>query len=689
MGTIFIQNFKFGMDRRRKRMAGVPGTLWVGKNVVISRGGDIERAKKFDRTHTLPTSSTFGLSAVRGQLYTFGSGATPADMPADVQYQRLQSPDATAMTELLDVKTFDGKFYAIARYASGHIYHFYDGTRVSDWDTLADAAATYTTLADYFAEIINADSDVVARVSGPTITLTAKTAGSEFTLSVSETDGGGTDDQTIAIEELEANVSEVAEVRATGTVTVVAGTGGSTSNEITSVLVDGNELVSTAVRWLTSHTVTAAALAAEINNGTHGYTATSSGAVVTVSAPIGDGATANGTTLVATCTGDVVANGTSMSGGVTAVDAVAQVELVSFGGTVEAEDQFTITINNRAYVATVRASATGVSAFIHKRRMWSPANSLWYYSKLNDPSDWTDVNASTGAGFINVSSDSEGTERLVGAAAYGTQAVVFSRRNTWLYNLSTDAQDFAFAQPIENTGTMASRSPFGYGNTDVFYLDESGIRSLRAKDQTGDAYADDVGTAIDPFIREYMDSLTSRQITRAVSTVEPRDRRYWLAMGERIFVYSNFPRSQIAAWTYFEPGFEISDICRAYNQLFVRSGDFIYTYGGSEGTEYPDSDEMVPYVELPFATAQVPTMVHISGCDIGATGNWQVSLAVDPDNEASVLNVGTLVGCTFPDANIAIGCRTTHVAANITGVGSGAMSLCNLAIYHDGKEPNT
>lgn len=689
MGSIFIQNFKFGMDRRRLRMAGVPGTLWLGKNCHISRGGDIERAKAFSQTHTLPTSSTFGLAAVRGQLYTFGSASTPAGMPADVQYQRLQSPDSTAMIEILDVKTFDGKFYVIARFASGHIYHFYNGTRVDEWDALADAAADYTTLADYYAELINADSDVIARPSGTTVTLTAREAGTAFTLATDTTDGVATDDQVIDVDTLQANVAAVAEVRATGTITVTAGSAGAL-NQITSVEIDSTELLTNAVSWATSHTVTAAALAAEISNGTatHGFSAESSGPIVTISAPIGDGATINGEAIVTTTTGNVTASTTAMVGGVTEVEAVKQITRMSFGGTFQALDRFEVTINNRDYVATGRASAMGISAFVHKKRIWSPANSLLRYCKLNDPTDWTDADAASGAGFINVSSDSEGTERLVGAAAYGTQLAVASRRNIWIYNIGTDAEEFSFAQPIENSGSLSARAMTGYGNLDVFYLDESGIRSLKAKQDSADAYTDDVGAAVDPFLREYMDDITNGQISRAVAAIEPRDRRYWVAIGERIFVYSNFPRSQIAAWTYYEPGFSVSDFARAGNQMYCRSGDFVYGYGGEDGTEYPGADDMIPVAHLPFMTSPVPSMFNITGFDIGATGNWTVDLLVDPDNEASDISVGTTTGCTFPDGDITVPGRTTHVAVNLTGVGAGAMSVANLAIYHDGKEPN-
>src|SRR5260370_24950895 len=127
MGTIFVEGWKYGMDRRRQRVAGVKGTLWIGRNVVVSRGGDVERAKRFVPTYTLPTGQTFGLGVVRGQLFVFGSAAAPV-VPLGVQYQQLAAPSGAQMTQVLDVRAAGGKLYVIARYADGNLFHFYGGT---------------------------------------------------------------------------------------------------------------------------------------------------------------------------------------------------------------------------------------------------------------------------------------------------------------------------------------------------------------------------------------------------------------------------------------------------------------------------------------------------------------------------------------------------------------------------------
>ena len=66
MGDIFLSDFKYGMDRRRTRVAGTPGTLWNAQNVVITRGGDIERAKRFVPTYTLPAGRRLGSQKLGG-----------------------------------------------------------------------------------------------------------------------------------------------------------------------------------------------------------------------------------------------------------------------------------------------------------------------------------------------------------------------------------------------------------------------------------------------------------------------------------------------------------------------------------------------------------------------------------------------------------------------------------------------
>ncbi|MEY9506893.1 hypothetical protein ABIE87_006451 [Bradyrhizobium diazoefficiens] len=685
MGSIGIQDWKFGMDRRRPRVAGVPGTLWDAKNVQISRGGDIERPKRFTPTFSLPAGQTFGLAAVKGQVYTFGSAAG-VTMPNGIQYQQLSAPNGAAMTAVLDVKTPNGQLYVIAKYLDGNIYHFLNGTRVTDWDALATSGASVSVLAAYLADLANSDTTVNAQANGSTITLTARTPGVPFTVSKSTADVGGTNDQDIVLTNVQSNVTAAVETRATSTVVVLSGSTG----QVTDIAVHGTSTMAAPVAWTGDVVRMATAIAQQINNktATSGYSAVVSGANVTISAAPGLGATANEYAVAAVVTGDVLLSTPSMSGGVNAQTAVAQIVTATLTGTFQPTDVYTLTINNSAYVATGQAAATGYSLMVFLRRVWSTAGSLWEYSKLNTFNNWNDATAATGSGFLNISNEAEGSEPLVGGGVYLNYGAIFSRRNCRIYNLSTDATTFSIAQAIDGVGALAARAICTYGAEDLIFLDETGIRSLRARDALTTANVNDIGVAIDSFVRAHIDATPNAVVRRAVAIIEPRDGRLWLALGNRIYVLSFFPGSEISAWTYFEPGFSVSDFARAYNQLYARAGDTVYLYGGATGQDYPVAGELPADVALPFAAGSPPKSQICEGIDIASTGEWIVDVLTDPNNENATLRGGVLDGITYGNADIATPGRFTHIALRLRCTAAGPASISNVTIHHDGAEPN-
>lgn len=131
MAYFVIENFKAGVDTRSPIFASEPGTLTLAQDVHLTAGGHLEVRKRFVEVATLP-DETYGLVANGSALYTFGSIADPG-LPTGFTYQRLQHPSATAMSDIADTELFDSKFYVIADF-NGEPVHFYDGTRVPDWE---------------------------------------------------------------------------------------------------------------------------------------------------------------------------------------------------------------------------------------------------------------------------------------------------------------------------------------------------------------------------------------------------------------------------------------------------------------------------------------------------------------------------------------------------------------------------
>lgn len=126
------------------------------------------------------------------------------------------------------------------------------------------------------------------------------------------------------VDEPVIDVTGVAEVLSTAIVEITGGTVGG-SNEVVSVVANGVTIASN-VAFDTDDATTASAVESAIDagTGTHGYSAATVGAVVTISSPVGSGAGANGNTLAVTVGGDVTVDAqTTFTGGVTEITAIS------------------------------------------------------------------------------------------------------------------------------------------------------------------------------------------------------------------------------------------------------------------------------------------------------------------------------------------------------------------------------
>ena len=127
-----IQNFKAGLDTRRSELTSVPGALLVAENGHINSGGTFEKRKAFVNTQTLP-AGTFGLQPVTKGVVVFGS-AINVMVTSPVIYQQLVHPDGvTAMTGIVASTSYGDATWAVAEFADGNVFEYYNGVLVSDF----------------------------------------------------------------------------------------------------------------------------------------------------------------------------------------------------------------------------------------------------------------------------------------------------------------------------------------------------------------------------------------------------------------------------------------------------------------------------------------------------------------------------------------------------------------------------
>lgn len=691
MSYVVVEDFKLGMDRRRDRASGAPGALWLGKNVHITRGGDIQRRKKFVEFAELPEAQTYDLAAVSGQLFVFGPNETPSGMPPEVVYQRLQHPDDEAMTSVLSWTTFDGKLYAAAEYEDGAVYHYYDGARATEWDDRSTEASSLEYCASALAEKIDSQAAYTATAVGAVVRIVAATPGTPFTIAKTAVNGsGGTDDQDITLAEIQANVEEEADARAECTITVTAGTEDPGVNTFDSITINGVDILGATVDWAISNSATAAALAAQINafETTPVYTATVVGSTITVRAAAGTGSGPNGYLVVVNTSGDAAATPTNMAGGGFYVEPVAQVYTATLSGTFDANDTFTITLDGDDYRVTGGSPGMGRFVLTFQEKLYSTLARLLGFSGIGDPTVLDPASVpNPGAGVINMTNQNDGFEALTALAEYQGKLAIFSPNTVRTWVVDPDPDNNRPDNSVPNTGTVAPRSVRAYGNLDVFYLDTSGVRSLRARDSSNAPAVNDIGVPIDPFIQEYLATLTEEQVRRACSVIEPTDGRFWLCVGNRIFVLSSFAGAKVNAWSYYDLSDEIDGdidaVLRVGKRTYLRSGDKIYLYGGTAGTTYPDDDEIEADVILPFLSAKTPgTMKFLRGVDVSLSGVWDFALLPDPARPEVEMPQGTFAAPTSKTGmNASLG-HSAAIGARLRCSKAGQASISSIIIHY-------
>jgi len=570
MGSIWVKEFTGGLDARRLPETTPGGVLIVGQDGHITRGGEFETRAAFVPVYTLPAGATKGLARTNSGLVVFGTDASVA-LPSGLTYQQIAHPSGLALDKVPSFDLYSGKIYAVGQYIDGSIYHFYNGTIVSDW------------------------YDGRARAS-----------------------------------------FEV--------------TGGAGTSTLTNLTVNGVAILTGTITWATDNATTAAAIASAINSysSTPEYTATSVGPRVNIIAAAGTGATPNGYAVAMT-----LANG------------------------------FTVSPSSGITLSGGSASSTtwtpGTVVFTFGTKVYALSGSNLHGSGVAQPTKWT--TDATGAFFIDMSSQSSGAEQLVAVAPYQGMLAVFSAANIQIEYVDPDPTLNKLSQVLSNTGTVSGRSVTQFGDSDLFYLADSGIRSVRARDASNAAATTDLGVPIDDLVAPHLASLTEAQRANVIGLVEPRGGRFWMIVDDTIYVLSYFPGAKVSAWTTYKPGFSIEYAVVFNRKVYLRSGDTIYVYGG-EGSALTYDDTVSAVARLPYLDANKPwAQKQWTGYDAALSGQWEVRAFMEPTNYDASDKLGVIVETTFSRDRIPSDGRSTHISLQFKSSG-GYAKLGSVVIHY-------
>jgi hypothetical protein len=292
-----------------------------------------------------------------------------------------------------------------------------------------------------------------------------------------------------------------------------------------------------------------------------------------------------------------------------------------------------------------------------------------------------------GAGYIILDQEDSEMSSLSGLEVYYDKLAVFSNKACQLWSISHDSTQNQLLQTLRQCGTIAPQSIRQYGSGDILFLGSDGIRSLKAREQLVSAAVSDIGSPVDPLIRDLYMTMGQSYMSQAIATLQPYTGRYWMVFPDRIFVLSNFPNPKITAWSIYMLPFTVTDVCEAgQGGVFLRANDGrIFQYGAIEPQRFDDS----PSVEIvtPFLGMERPaTFKQIKAIDIACTGSWNVYAAMNPGNLNAEDLLGTVTGPTFLEGQFPAMGHTTHISLRFRHVGAGPATLASCMIHYDKSE---
>lgn len=692
MGTLWLKDIRGGLDTRRMNEALPGGSAIRANDGHVTRGGEFEQRPAFVSTYTLP-AGTLGLGADRSSLYVFGSGVAPT-MPRGVIYQRLQHPDGiTPLTRVICAEMFQTKLYVVAEFGDGTRYHFYDGTRIAAWldgrarvsfqvtgggPQPAVAASCQFTVLSGTNSIVNTVGDIKLNgvdILGAPVQHTGNNSTTATAIAAQINSFVSTPDYTANavgdVVTITASVAGVApngftptftlngDVLVTGITSMSGGIDAGVSS-LGDLTVNGVPIIAAPVNWTTSNAATAALIADAINNygSTPDYTATAIGDKVNLLA-VDPGTAKNGYTVNFTLLRNLTVSPSPAT--------------LANGADLTA---------NNTYQAGSFAKTVGSKVYV-------TAGQYLNFSGIRQPTLFD--TGTTGAGFIDMSAEYAGSEELISIARYLQFIAVFAARVIQIWYVDPDPDLNKVTQVLNNMGTLSARSVTQFGDNDLFFLDESGIRSLKARDSSNAASTTDIGIPIDPLIVAKLATLTAVQRSQVIGLIEPASGRFWMVFPDQIFVLSFYEGSKISAWSTYTPGvdnvaFTIDDAAVFKKKIYVRSGDTIYTFGGTGAS--PVYDATSPELWVPYLDANAPAeKKKFKSIDVACEGEWEIRVANEPKNISASDKVAIVNATTYNGDTIPYEAEATHVSLRFVGRGSGAKKISSAVIKFEGDTP--
>ena len=286
------------------------------------------------------------------------------------------------------------------------------------------------------------------------------------------------------------------------------------------------------------------------------------------------------------------------------------------------------------------------------------------------PRDWT---TSSDAGFLPTGRNQDGSTDALALGQFQKQLVVFFVDGAQVWDFDEDPANNAIKQKIYGIGTQYPQSQASFAS-DVFFLSESGFRSITVNSQTDNFQDIDVGSPID--------SLVSVSSESPMSSYVPGFGQYWCFVGNTAWVYSFSKSAKLAAWSQYEFPIDIDAVAALNNRLYVRSGDDVHVL--TTGA-YTDNGILVDIeVEMAYVDGKQPGVLkQFWGADFVGQGTPNLAFRYDSNDESKITQSYEYTGDTRASVLHPVEVAAVNIAPVITHSADEDFRMDALMLYYN------
>lgn len=208
------------------------------------------------------------------------------------------------------------------------------------------------------------------------------------------------------------------------------------------------------------------------------------------------------------------------------------------------------------------------------------------YCKTGDCRDWSAV---ADAGFLPAGLQATGSDTVTALGQFQKSLVVFFADSAQVWAVSSDPSANELTGTVENVGTIYARAGHALAG-DLFFLSQSGYRSMSLLAITANLQDADVGNPIDDLVVPSVSSSDD-----PFSLYYPKLGQWWSINGNTAWAYSFSKTSKLTAWSKFSFPFAIDDAAVLSQELYLRSGNDVYKVSQSA---FKDGAQSIPLVDV-------------------------------------------------------------------------------------------